>query len=681
MAPELVCLTYQRRGGAAAIVHHTDAESVLRAALTSSDILAGHNVAYDLAVICERYPTLRSLVFEAYAADRVTDTMIRQQLLDIASGTLGRYSDSLGFSHVHRYGLEDLAKRCANIVLVKDGWRMSYGRFLDVPLADWPTRAREVQEETRPRVEDLERQIAEEDDESEKKALKKERDGLAEMIKGDPMRCAEYPLDDARATLAVYEAQEKHAGVYLKDQYRQARAAWALHLSSAWGIRTDVAGVELLRSSTQADYDEIEGGLVGLGLVRDNAKRSKDTKKAKARMVAACLTEGLVVPRTDGHSKDSKKCRDSAGHPLPGGHDGCAEHVGLDAESCAAVQDPVLHDYAEITTLTKVLSNDLRSMLRGIEYPLHTRYGLAKTGRTTSSKPNIQNQTKREGFRECFVPRPGHIFFAADFPGLELYTWAQCCVTWLGQSRLAEQLNAGIDPHITLAAKMLRTTYDDAKARRAQGEVEVDDLRQLSKIGNFGFQGGMGPPTLLVSARKQLGHEVCARLNLNVDRMKDLKDDWLATWPEAKPYFDRVKALGPPYPSRYRASHETLFTGRVRGDCTYCAACNNGFQALGADCAKHATWCVCLEQYDVPSSPLFNTRTVAMVHDEIIGEALEAVAAEAGQRLADVMVEGANVFLPDVPIARSKMEPVLMRRWSKKAKPVFAQGRLIPWES
>jgi len=33
--------------------------------------------------------------------------------------------------------------------------------------------------------------------------------------------------------------------------------------------------------------------------------------------------------------------------------------------------------------------------------------------------------------------------------------------------------------------------------------------------------------------------------------------------------------------------------------------------------------------------------------------------------------------VPDVPI---KASPALMRRWRKKAKPVYRNGVLIPWE-
>ncbi len=683
LAPPLVCVTWQELNHAACIEHHSTAEPRIRAWLENPNVLiVGHNVAYDLAVIIERFPHLRRLVFAAYAADRVTDTMIRQQLLDIAGGC---YRGRLVGKNVwipYNYGLEDLTRRLTEIRLLKDGWRLSYGEFIDTPLAEWPRRAREVQEAARPRIAELELQIAaaaEAKDEAREKALSKERDGLVEMINGDPDRASSYPLDDARGALAVFLSQEEHSH-WLEDQYRQARGAWALHLSSAWGLRTDEVGVEMLREATQASYDELEDELIQLGLVRDNKKRSRDTKLAKARMVRVCAEEDLPLRRTDGHTESSTKCKDANGNALPGGDDACVEHISLDAEACTATGDDVLIHYSEIGTLKKQLSNDIPMMLKGIAYPIHTRYGLAETGRSTSSKPNIQNQSKREGFRECFVPRPGWVYFAADYPAIEMYTWAQCCLTWLGQSRLAAALNTGMDPHIIAAAEILGISYEEATRRYKAGDQEVADIRQLAKVGNFGWPGGMGPPTMETSIRKQLKPEVVERLKLDTKRVVRLRDEWKGTWPEAEPHFARVKSLGPPYPARFSATIETLFTKRFRGGAGYCATANNGFQALASDIGKEAMWRVCCEQYDEPSSALFNTRTVAFVHDEIIGEAPEERAHEAAMRLADVMVEAANKYLPDVPVQRAKLEPVLMRRWSKKAKPVIgADGRLVPW--
>ncbi len=673
LAPPLVCVTWQEVGQPAGIEHHSTVEPRLVDWLTSC-VLVGHNVAFDLAAICERFPHLRPLVFKAYAEDRVADTMIRQWQLDVAGGVYRGRVVAKGKWVEHKYALEDLAKRNAGMQLQKDGWRLSYSEFIDTPLAGWPARAREVQAAARIRVTDLNARIASADPERAK-ALSKERDGLVEMIASDPSRASEYPLDDARATLAVYLAQEKHAA-YLQDQYRQARAYWSLHLSSAWGLRTDAAGVESLRLATQSAYDALEEEMVQLGFIRNDKKKTRDTKVAKARMIRVCREEGLTLRRTESHGPESTKCRDIEGKPLPGGHDDCAEHVCLDLDACKAVENPVMGTYAKVAEYKKVLSNDIEALAKGVTYPVHTRYGYAETGRTTSSKPPIQNLRRLAGVREAFIPRSGCVFFSADYPALEVYTLAQCCVSWLGESKLAEALNAGLDPHLAMAAQILGCTYAEAWAGYDAGEQEVSDVRQLAKVANFGFPGGLGAPKMLVSAKKQLKPAVVERLGLDLPRVKKLKEQWYATWPEMPFYFARVNNLTS---EDGKGSGESLFTQRHRGGASYCALCNNGFQGLGADCAKEAAWRICREQYDTPSSPLYNTRTVAFVHDEFVGEALEDVAPEAAVRLADVMVEGANVYLPDVKIQRSKMKPVLMRRWSKDAKSVLVNGRLVPW--
>ena len=79
-------------------------------------------------------------------------------------------------------------------------------------------------------------------------------------------------------------------------------------------------------------------------------------------------------------------------------------------------------------------------------------------------------------------------------------------------------------------------------------------------------------------------------------------------------------------------------------------------------------------QYTEHASALFNSRTVAFVHDEFIVEVDEGPRADvAARELARLMVVGDDVYLPDVPIPLSKMKPLLMRRWSKKAKQVSTQ--------
>ena len=334
---------------------------------------------------------------------------------------------------------------------------------------------------------------------------------------------------------------------------------------------------------------------------------------------------------------------------------------------------------------------------------------------------NIQNVGKRPGIREAFIPRPGHLFAQCDYPTLELYTLAQCCFSLLGESALGDALNSGQDPHLWFAAKMLGITYEDAAKRKK--DPEVKRARQLAKAANFGFPGGMGVKKFVTATRKGVmaaaraegvdPKQAWADLNLREDDVpekactvhedcrqypelgfacakakgksaKQLKADWFTAFPEMAAWFSRADSLRD---ERFdntvdqgKGAIETLFTKRHRGMATYCARCNTPFQGLASDCAKRAGWLIAKQQYTDPSGPLWNTRTVAFVHDEFILEVPDDDRAhDAAVELARLMTVGANEYLPDVPIPLSKMEPLLMRRWSKNAQPKFdSRGRLAP---
>ena len=660
LAPPLVCLTWQKPHEEAQIVHRTDARAVLDAWFCdSNNVFVGHNIAYDLGVICEAFPHLVPAVFRAYREDRVTDTKVRQQLLDVAGGVFRGFLDDKKKWHKHEYTLEQCARRMAGLELLKDGWRYSYAEFMDTPLERWIERAREVQASAAAKL--AAHQHGELSDDEVKQ--------LTALVESDPRQCIDYPKMDAVATLAVHLAQDVHAHE-LADQYRQARAAWWLHLSSAWGIRTNKAGVDALRAQTKETFDELEAELISHGLVRPGGVR--DTKAAKRRMIEVCKAENITLRRTDSHGNPGK-CKDIDGKPVADGADECAEHVSLDSDACNATGDDVLIDYSTLSTLKKVLSNDVAMLETGIYYPVHTRYDLAETGRTTSSKPNIQNLRRLPGIREAFIPRPGKVFAQADYPQLELYTLAQCCKTWLGWSKLADALNAGLDPHTAVAATIVGISYEEAVARLEAGDEEVDNARQIGKVLNFGLPGGLGITKLILFAKKAYG------VTLTVERAKQLKSEWFATWTEMPHYFARINGLMDP--AAGLATVESLFTQRIRGGASYCAACNSGFQGLGSDCAKEAGWRLAEAMYVDTKSPLYNSRIIAFIHDEFIVEcADDANAHDVAMELGRLMREGANKYLPDVPIPASKMKPLLMRQWSKKAKPTRnTEGRLIPW--
>jgi DNA polymerase I len=623
MAPELVCLSFAAPGEEPGLVHVRDALPLVTNWLDNEDLLAGHHVAYDFAVVCAQWPNLVPRVFKAYDQDRVTDTKIRQQLLDIAAGQfrgyLHKFERAVCAEHddcepescpkatikrgarwmPHNYDLDALVYRAAGRRLDKDTWRLRYGELLHTPIAEWPEGARQ------------------------------------------------YPLEDARATLDVFLKQEEHAQ-YIPDQFRQARAAWALHLTSVWGLRTHAPGVEKLESETRAALSAIEGDLQAAGLVR--ADGSRNVKAARARMIWACEQAGKPLRMTDG-GKSRKP------------------QVSLDSDACEASEDSLLEDYAELTSLKNVLSKDIPVLRAGTSFPVHTTFGLAASGRSTSSKPNVQNPRRLPGIRECFIPRPGKVFAQADFSGLELHTLAQCCLALFRQSHLAEVLNAGLDPHTAFAADILGISYEAAVEGKKVGDEAVDNARQTAKVANFGFPGGLGAESLCVFARKTYG------VLLTEERAKELKAQWLDRWPEMRLFFDHAGKLVDE--DTGEALVKQVFSERWRGGCFYTAACNTYFQGLGADAAKRAAYLVSRACYAEPESVLYGSRPVNFVHDEIIlenddGPQAHDVALELGR----VMVAGANEFLPDVP---ARVEPLLARCWSKKSKPVYEGGRLVPW--
>jgi hypothetical protein len=81
--------------------------------------------------------------------------------------------------------------------------------------------------------------------------------------------------------------------------------------------------------------------------------------------------------------------------------------------------------------------------------------------------------------------------------------------------------------------------------------------------------------------------------------------------------------------------------------------------------------------YAESASVLYGSRICNMIHDELIVEVTDDESAhDKAIELGRLMVLGANEFLPDVP---ARVEPLLARCWSKKSKPVFKDGRLVPW--
>ena len=591
--------------------------------LLAAPLIGGHNIAYDARCIMADDPDMIELVFGAYAEDRVICTLLNQKLIDIANGELERRKKYDG------YDMGAVAGRHGIEVDKSDPWRMKYGSLYGIPWQQWPRDAQEY-------------------------AIRDGTAGYELMVKQEIV---------SQAWEAEYGSPILHQGP------ARARADLALSLASIYGVRTNARRCEQLEKVTLAEIARMREILVAERLVRKNG--SKDTKAAKARVREAFGRKGQDVP-------------------LVQRKDGTEGDVSTERDAMILSGDEILVVYAEYTTANNLLGR-VEDLKRGVRLPLQPRYdSLLETGRTSSSKGDngvqIQNFPRRAsketqeamkqlgltgvGARECLEPREGNVYVLADYSSAELHTLAQVHIDILGRSSLADILNNGHDVHLWVGTE----SYSEGlveytkELKKLKDEEPYSDWRQGAKPIVFGRPGGMGAAKIVITGRKSYG------VIMTEAKAKHVIQVYERIVPEIPELFDIIgDCLG----GRQRGLMRQLRTGRWRGGATFCGMANSYFQGLAADGALDAMFEVARECYSNPRSALYGFRIVAFVHDEIVIEGPEKRAHEAAMCLQEIMERCMNIYTPDCP---TPAEPLVTRIWSKKAKQVWKNGELIPWE-
>lgn len=531
IAPPLVCGSLAWRGEdggvCSALLSAADTLEAARELFAAEDThVIGQNIAYDLLVlVCER-PALWPLVRGALDQGRVHDTMLREQLLDIARGGfrfLAEVDEDTG--EVSRvpvdYSLGALAQRRLGRTLDKggDGWRLRYLELLAVPLERWEPRARD------------------------------------------------YAVGDAVSTLEVHESQDREpsAAEFLADESAQVRAAFALHATGGRGLCVDLAAVDALAARLGAQRDTARAALASAGIYRANGTRN--LARVRELVSAAYQAKGAAVPTTESGevSTAADVCRESG--------DASLVHLadGAKVEKLLTAFVPGLRTGAPhpLTSRYNVLVESGRTSCAGVK--VHGRKGV-----------NVQQLPREGDVRDVFTPRPGYLLCSVDYAALELRTLAQVCLDMLGQSKLAEAFRAGRDPHLELAAEILGLSFEEVAARHKAKDPAVKKARQNAKPANFGFPGGLGARVFVEFAWATYG----ARFTL--EEAQDLRARWQRRWPEVPEFQAIVSANLDPVTETCTVVHPR--SGRHRAGCKYTEACNSFFQGLAADGAKAALW-------------------------------------------------------------------------------------------
>ena len=467
-----------------------------------------------------------------------------------------------------------------------------------------------------------------------------------------PAPARAYALKDAELTYRAHRRQvSEHQKIDEAVIVEQSKVHFALHLMSCWGLCTDPEAVERLEAALGHDWAADLAKLQALGFYRKNGTQDKKAVQARVTQVY-----GEAAPRTEkGAIKTSRAVLEASG-------------------------DADLKALALASANKKELDSFIPVLKRGSLWPINPRFNvLVSSGRTSCSKPNIQQLPRRPGVRECIIPRPGWVFVAADYATAELRSLAQLLLQMFGKSKMAEALQDNRELHLEVAAELLGCSYEEAAARRAAGDKEVKEARDLAKPCNFGFPGGLGADKWVEFAREYVrrpdGSFPPFAERFDKAYAEGLKAAWLRRWPEMRDYFqavgDEVADGGGSFTYRHPS------TGFVRGGVGYCDGCNHGFQHLTATGAKRAVWAVAKQCYTDVESPLYGARPVAFIHDEILIEAREEAAADAAECLGLVMREAMQPLTPDIPVL---VDAHIMRRWSKAADAAYRDGQLIPWE-
>jgi hypothetical protein len=184
---------------------------------------------------------------------------------------------------------------------------------------------------------------------------------------------------------------------------------------------------------------------------------------------------------------------------------GKLSHAGEDWEEIAPFH-PALTSWLELGKTTKLLG----FFANLSEAVVHPRYApMVRSGRSSCSSPNVQQVPRKGGFREAFIPSPGHFFLIADYSFVELRTLAAVCEARYGESKLADVIRSGVDPHCYTAAMFEHMILEEFMAMKTSGREEVrerfETLRQRAKVLNFGIPGGLGARSLVAYARSTYG--------------------------------------------------------------------------------------------------------------------------------------------------------------------------------
>ena len=289
--------------------------------------------------------------------------------------------------------------------------------------------------------------------------------------------------------------------------------------------------------------------------------------------------------------------------------------------------------------------------LRDPNNVIHATYnvGFVKTGRLSSSNPNVQQISSR--LKPAFIPRPGHVLLDLDYSQVELRVAA-----FISRSQpMIEAFQRGDDLHRLLAAKIAGKAPEDVTSLE----------RKRAKAGNFGLLYGMSPGGFQSYAATAYD------VSLTLAEAQAVHSAFFEMWDGMRQWHEHAKRrayergyVTPPI-GRTQWLSDLYSKSSFKSSHAERNALNSPVQGFGSDLMQMAAASIMGTLPGYPLPKVEGAHVVATVHDEICIEVpqdrWQEILIECKRRMEDV-----NTFLRpldcqmDVPIVAG---PSAGTRW------------------
>ena len=292
---------------------------------------------------------------------------------------------------------------------------------------------------------------------------------------------------------------------------------------------------------------------------------------------------------------------------------------------------PIVDKLLDYRTLSKLYNNYVEGLISEIkpDGKIHTQFNqtLTRTGRLSSSEPNLQNIPARLEYgkliRKAFYPEKDSIILSSDYSQIELRVFAAIS----NAENLIEAFKNGNDIHAKTASDIFGVPID---------EVTKDQRRQAKAV-NFGILYGIS------------SFGLSEDLNIDVYKAKDFIDNYLKTYPKISEYMKKtieeahkngyVKTLM----NRKRVIeelHNKNYMIRTSGERM---ALNTPIQGSSADILKKAM----VEIYKEFAKRNLKSKMLIQVHDELVFNVLKDEEEVVENIVRDIME---NTYKLSVPL-------------------------------